>query len=82
MLTSQQNVPRSFFMQISADIIEKTICHYISANIADNWQNKMYRPLLWGSATIIQQYCWHDHMFLWQFNMQISAAIIENSIFT
>ena len=36
MLTSQQNVPRSFFMQISADIIEKTICHYISANIADN----------------------------------------------
>ena len=33
-------------MQISAAIIEKSIFHYISANIADNWQNKMYRPML------------------------------------
>jgi len=35
MLTSQQNVPRVVFMQISAAIIEISIFHYISANIAD-----------------------------------------------
>ena len=54
MLTSQQNVPRIVFMQISAAIIEKSMFYYISANIADNRQNKMYRPMLWGSATIIK----------------------------
>jgi len=36
MLTSQQNVPRVIFMQISAAIIEKSNFHYISANITDN----------------------------------------------
>ena len=46
MLTSQQNVPRIVFMQISAAIIETSICYYIPANIADNRQNKMYRPML------------------------------------
>ena len=46
MLTSQQNVPRIIVMQISAAIIEKSNFHYIY--IADNWQNKMYRPMLWG----------------------------------
>ena len=66
MLTSQQNVPRIVFMQISAAIIEKSIFYYNLASIGDNRQNNMYRPML----------CWHDHMCLWQFNMQISAAII------
>ena len=41
MLTSQQNVPRIIFMQISAAIIKKSIVHYISANITYNWQNKI-----------------------------------------
>ena len=36
MLTIQQNVPRIIFMQISAAIIEESICHYILANISDN----------------------------------------------
>ena len=35
-LTSQQNVPRIFFMQTSAAIIEKSNFHDISANITDN----------------------------------------------
>ena len=46
MLTSQQNVPRIVFMQISAAIIEKSIVYYISASIADNRQHKMYRSML------------------------------------
>ena len=46
MLTSQQNVPRTVFMQISAAIVNKSIFYYISASIADNRQNKMYRPML------------------------------------
>ena len=45
MLTSQQNVLRIVFMQISAAIIEKSIFYCISASIADNRQNKMYRPM-------------------------------------
>ena len=37
MLTSQQNVPRIVFMEITAAIIEKSIIvYYISASIADN----------------------------------------------
>ena len=44
--SSQQNVPRIVFMQISATIIEKSIIYYISASIADNRQTKMYRPML------------------------------------
>ena len=36
MLTSLQNVARILFMQFSAAIIEKSIFHYISANIANN----------------------------------------------
>jgi hypothetical protein len=35
MLTSQQNVPRMIFMQMSATITEKFNFHYISTNIAD-----------------------------------------------
>ena len=35
MLTSQQNVQRIVFMQISAAIIEKSIFHYILANVTD-----------------------------------------------
>ena len=46
MLTSQQNVPRIVFMQISAAIIEKSIFYYISASIADNRQNKTIIKLL------------------------------------
>ena len=46
MLTSQQNVPRIAFMQISAAIIEKSMFYCISASIADNRQNKMYTPML------------------------------------
>ena len=46
MSTSQQNVPRIVFMQISAAIIEKSIVYCISASIAENRQNKMYRPIL------------------------------------
>ena len=34
MLTSQQNVPRIVFMQISTAIIEKSMFYYISASIA------------------------------------------------
>ena len=40
-LTSQHD-----FMQISAAIIEKLIFYCISASIADNRQNKKYRPML------------------------------------
>ena len=54
MSTSQQNVPRIVFMQIRAAIIDKSIFYYISASIADIRQNKMYRPMLLGSATIIK----------------------------
>jgi len=46
MSTSQQNDPHIGFMQNSAAILEKSIFHYISANITDNWQNKMYRQTL------------------------------------
>jgi hypothetical protein len=42
------------FMQMSATITEKFNFHYISTNIADKWQNKIYRPMLWRSATIIK----------------------------
>ena len=41
-------------MQISALIIENIIFHYIPANIEDNWQKKVFRPMLLGSATIIK----------------------------
>ena len=54
----------SFFMQISAAIIEKSIFYYISASIAENRQNKMYRPMLWGSATIVKLLLTWSHMSL------------------
>ena len=56
MLTSQQNVPRIGFMQIYAVIIEKSICLYISTNIANNWQNKMYRPCYEGHDICLIDY--------------------------
>ena len=79
MLTRQPNIPHIICMQISAVIIDQSICHYISATITDNWQNEVYRPMFLGSANIII-FLGHDHMCLWQFNMQIRAAIIEKSI--
>ena len=41
MLTSQQHVSCIIWMQIIAAIINKSIFHYILANIARNWQNKV-----------------------------------------
>ena len=39
-------------MQISAAIIEKSIFHHISANIAHNSMNKVSRPMFSGSTII------------------------------
>ena len=41
-----------FNMQISAGIIEKSIVHHISANIAHNSKNKVSRPMFSGLTII------------------------------
>ena len=41
-----------FNMQISAAIIEKSIFHHISANIAHNNTNKVARPMFSGLTII------------------------------
>ena len=41
-----------FNMQISAAIIEKSIVHHISANIAHNSKNKVSRPMFSGLTII------------------------------
>ncbi len=58
--SSQLNYTQSVYMcpwltnmQISATITEKSIFHYTSANIADNWTNKVSRPMFWGSKILI-----------------------------
>jgi len=45
MLSSQQNVPRIIFMQISTAIIEKYMFNYISTNIVHNCTNKVSRSM-------------------------------------
>ena len=45
MLTSWQNVPRTFFMQISAAITEKYIFDHISTNTKHNSTNKVSIPM-------------------------------------
>jgi len=60
MLTRQQTVTHINFMQISGNIIEKSIPHYNSANIADNRTNE-------GSMIIIKIFL----KWPWQTSMQI-----------
>jgi hypothetical protein len=66
MLQSCPDVPRIIFIQISAAITEKCMFKYISANIADNWTNKVSRPMFWGSTNIIKLFLtWSDMSMAW-----------------
>ena len=54
MLKSRQNVSYTFFMQISAAIIENYLLWYISAKCACKYVHKIFIPIFWWSNITVE----------------------------